>query len=90
MTHSATASLGAFDERRVGRDHVAFRVTDPDELPGLANAASDRKMPPDSGVSADRHGRSRCEGSYLFLAIRPSTILLKSAVPNDTYSARFA
>jgi hypothetical protein len=29
-------------------------------------------------------------GSYLSLAMSPSTILLKSAVPKDTYSARFA
>jgi glyoxylase I family protein len=32
MTHSATAALGAFDERRVGLDHLAFQVTDLDEL----------------------------------------------------------
>jgi glyoxylase I family protein len=32
MTHSATATLGAFDERRAGLDHLAFQVTDPDEL----------------------------------------------------------
>jgi glyoxylase I family protein len=32
MTHSATADLGAFDERRVGLDHLAFQVTDVEEL----------------------------------------------------------
>ncbi|HEX3288791.1 MAG TPA: VOC family protein [Mycobacterium sp.] len=32
MTHSATADLGTFDERRVGLDHLAFQVTDRDEL----------------------------------------------------------
>lgn len=32
MTHSATADLGAFDERRVGLDHLAFQVTDRDGL----------------------------------------------------------
>jgi glyoxylase I family protein len=32
MTHSATAELGAFDERRIGLDHLAFQVTDGDEL----------------------------------------------------------
>jgi catechol-2,3-dioxygenase len=32
MTHGATAELGAFDERRVGLDHFAFRVRDRDEL----------------------------------------------------------
>ena len=34
--------------------------------------------------------RSLALRGYLFLAMRPSTILLKSAVPNETYSARFA
>jgi glyoxylase I family protein len=32
MTHDGTAKSGAFDERRVGLDHLAFRVSDPDEL----------------------------------------------------------
>jgi glyoxylase I family protein len=32
MTHDATAESGTFDERRVGLDHLAFRVTDRDEL----------------------------------------------------------
>jgi glyoxylase I family protein len=32
MTHSATADFGAFDERRVGLDHLGFQVTDLDEL----------------------------------------------------------
>jgi len=32
MTHDATAELGPFDERRVGLDHLAFQVTDDDEL----------------------------------------------------------
>ena len=32
MTHTATVDLGAFDERRVGLDHLAFQITDPDEL----------------------------------------------------------
>jgi glyoxylase I family protein len=34
MTHDATASDDAFDERRVGLDHLAFRVSDRDELQG--------------------------------------------------------
>jgi catechol-2,3-dioxygenase len=32
MTHDGTAESGAFDERRVGLDHLAFRVSDRDEL----------------------------------------------------------
>ena len=28
MTHDGTASTDAFDERRVGLDHLAFRVKD--------------------------------------------------------------
>ena len=32
MTHDGTAEAGAFDERRVGLDHLAFRVADRDEL----------------------------------------------------------
>jgi catechol-2,3-dioxygenase len=36
MTHDATAELGAFDERRVGLDHFAFRVRDRDELQSWA------------------------------------------------------
>lgn len=32
MTHGGTAEAGPFDERRVGLDHLAFRVTDLDEL----------------------------------------------------------
>jgi len=32
MTHDVTPELGAFDERRVGLDHLAFRVADRDEL----------------------------------------------------------
>jgi len=32
MTHDGTADTGAFDERRVGLDHLAFRVSDRDEL----------------------------------------------------------
>jgi glyoxylase I family protein len=32
MTHDGTAESGAFDERRVGVDHLAFRVTDRNEL----------------------------------------------------------
>ena len=32
MTHDATAESGAFDEQRVGLDHLAFRVADQDEL----------------------------------------------------------
>lgn len=32
MTHDGTPELGAFDERRVGLDHLAFRVADRDEL----------------------------------------------------------
>jgi len=32
MTHDGTPELGAFDERRVGLDHLAFRFADRDEL----------------------------------------------------------
>jgi catechol-2,3-dioxygenase len=32
MTHDGTAETGAFDERRVGLDHLAFEVADRDEL----------------------------------------------------------
>jgi glyoxylase I family protein len=32
MTHDGTADDGAFDERRVGLDHLAFQVTDTKEL----------------------------------------------------------
>jgi glyoxylase I family protein len=32
MTHDATAELGTFDERRIGLDHLAFQVTDLDEM----------------------------------------------------------
>jgi catechol-2,3-dioxygenase len=32
LTHDGTAKSDAFDERRVGLDHLAFRVADRDEL----------------------------------------------------------
>jgi catechol-2,3-dioxygenase len=32
LTHDETAKSDAFDERRVGLDHLAFRVSDRDEL----------------------------------------------------------
>ena len=32
LTHDKTAKSDAFDERRVGLDHLAFRVSDQDEL----------------------------------------------------------
>src|SRR5436190_24084494 len=32
MAHDGTAQNDAFDERRVGLDHLAFRVSDRDEL----------------------------------------------------------
>ncbi len=32
MTHDGTSDAGAFDERRAGLDHLAFRVADRDEL----------------------------------------------------------
>jgi glyoxylase I family protein len=32
MTHDGTAEAGAFDERRIGLDHLAFRVAGRDEL----------------------------------------------------------
>ena len=32
MSHDGTAASDKFDERRVGLDHVAFRVADEDEL----------------------------------------------------------
>jgi glyoxylase I family protein len=32
VTHDGTGETGAFDEQRVGLDHLSFRVTDSDEL----------------------------------------------------------
>jgi catechol 2,3-dioxygenase-like lactoylglutathione lyase family enzyme len=32
MTHDATAASGPFDERRIGLDHLSFRVANRDEL----------------------------------------------------------
>jgi catechol-2,3-dioxygenase len=32
MTHDGTPEAGAFDERRIGLDHLAFRVANSDEL----------------------------------------------------------
>jgi glyoxylase I family protein len=32
LTHDGTAKSDAFDEQRVGLDHLAFRVSDRDEL----------------------------------------------------------
>jgi glyoxylase I family protein len=37
LTHDETAEDDAFDERRVGLDHFAFRVADRDELQSWAN-----------------------------------------------------
>jgi glyoxylase I family protein len=55
MTHSATAALGAFDERRVGLDHLAFRVTDLDEL-GRWVAQLDTHGVPHSGIIDTGYG----------------------------------
>jgi catechol 2,3-dioxygenase-like lactoylglutathione lyase family enzyme len=111
MTHDATAELGAFDERRVGLDHFAFRVRDRDELQrwaeelrakGVANTGiidTGMGRPSCFGIPTTSNSSSTCtpdptsgsaaEPRY-FLAISPSTILLKSAVPKDTYSDRLA
>ena len=32
MTHERDSEAGPFDERRVGLDHLAFQITDADEL----------------------------------------------------------
>ena len=32
MTHDGTQETGAFDERRVGLDHLAFKVANRDEM----------------------------------------------------------
>ncbi len=45
MTHDATGATGAFDERRVGLDHLAFRVADRDELERWATHLDAHGMP---------------------------------------------
>jgi catechol-2,3-dioxygenase len=49
MTHDGTARTGSFDERRVGLDHLAFRVADRNELEGWATHL-DTKGVPHSGL----------------------------------------
>ena len=49
MTHTGTAEPGAFDERRVGLDHLAFRVADRDELLKWV-AHLDANAVPNSGI----------------------------------------
>ena len=55
MTHSATADFGAFDERRVGLDHLAFQVTDPAELKRWAIHLDERSVP-NSGIIDTGYG----------------------------------
>ena len=45
MTHDATAETGAFDERRVGLDHLAFRVANLDELQRWVAHLEERGVP---------------------------------------------
>ena len=49
LTHTTTAEGGAFDERRVGLDHLAFQVSDRDELQQWA-AHLDALAVPNSGI----------------------------------------
>ncbi|WP_081809249.1 VOC family protein [Mycobacterium sp. URHB0044] len=49
MTHTGTAERGAFDERRVGLDHLAFQVSDRDELQHWL-AHLDAMTVPNSGI----------------------------------------
>lgn len=49
MTHTETAERGAFDERRVGLDHLAFQVSDRDELQQWV-ARLDAMTVPNSGI----------------------------------------
>jgi len=49
LTHTATAEGGAFDERRVGLDHLAFQVSDRDELQKWATHL-DAMGVPNSGI----------------------------------------
>lgn len=68
----------------------AADIAAPERCRCEALGASVRGISTDRGDSpADTHAREKGPAGY-FLAIRPSTILLKSVVPNDTYSARFA
>lgn len=49
LTHTATTQGGAFDERRVGLDHLAFQVSDRDELQKWATHL-DAMAVPNSGI----------------------------------------
>jgi glyoxylase I family protein len=49
MTHAGTADGGAFDERRVGLDHLAFQVSDRGELQQWI-AHLDAMAVPNSGI----------------------------------------
>jgi glyoxylase I family protein len=45
MTHDGTAGSGPFDERRVGLDHLAFRVADRNELERWATYLETKGVP---------------------------------------------
>ena len=45
MTHKSTAELGLFDERRIGLDHLAFRVANRDELQRWATHLEAKGVP---------------------------------------------
>jgi catechol-2,3-dioxygenase len=45
MTHEGTAGSGPFDERRVGLDHLAFRVAHSNELEGWATHLATKGVP---------------------------------------------
>jgi glyoxylase I family protein len=55
MTHDGTADAGAFDERRVGLDHLAFRVADAGELEHWATHLSAKGVP-HSGIIDTGYG----------------------------------
>jgi glyoxylase I family protein len=45
MPHKSTAELGLFDERRIGLDHLAFRVANRDELQRWATHLEAKGVP---------------------------------------------
>jgi glyoxylase I family protein len=55
MTHDGTAEAGPFDERRVGLDHLAFHITDPDELRHWVTHLDELGVP-HSGIIDTGHG----------------------------------
>ena len=77
MTHDGTAEAGPFDERRVGLDHLAFQITDPDELQhwvihldelGVPTSGSSTPATDPPSYSATP---TTCSSSSMFTRIRP-------------------